>query len=137
MIDDYYVEETIDGKVYRIDTRSSRYGLLPNSSFNTKDPSELIDFPCSDDFLAHYNKLGMTPRKPLQKSTTSEENKLMLDISASLHSLSLIAEVMENKPMHNKGWGEVGNGSGGRGIIRRGGGGVNIIKKEVVDDRPF
>lgn len=37
---------------------------LPNNAWNSSDPAELIDFPCSDAFLRHYHALGMTPREP-------------------------------------------------------------------------
>lgn len=27
---------------------------------------DMIDFPCSDDWLEHYNRIGLTPRKPIE-----------------------------------------------------------------------
>jgi len=46
------------------DSHKVNWPALPNHSFDETDPREMIDFPCSDDFLRHYHAKGMTPRCP-------------------------------------------------------------------------
>jgi hypothetical protein len=67
MIPDSYIETEPDspdfGKLIVVDLRPER--LLPNSSMNLNDPGELIDYPVSDVWLDHYNRLGLTRREPV------------------------------------------------------------------------
>ena len=45
------------------DPGKASWSNLPNHCWED-DPSELIDFPCSNIFLRHYHSLGLTPRCP-------------------------------------------------------------------------
>ena len=108
MLNDYYYDKS--GQRIEVDLRSQRYSELPNNSMDLSNSKELIDFPCSDDFLQHYHNLGMTPRKPqisfkehkgvdYSKENTNELIIALGDEVKSLREKIKALTLLQNKPV--------------------------------------
>jgi len=63
---------------------------LPNHCWDETDRRELIDFPVSDDWLAHFHSLGMTPRQPDPnvQAQINELNTKLQSIEAMTQSMA-------------------------------------------------
>ena len=81
------------------DPGKESWASLPNHCWDAED---LVDFPCSDDFLRMYNQKGMTPRcpEPNVQTQLNEMSSRLERLEAAVRARGHAKPVTAQRPVY-------------------------------------